>query len=90
MGSVPARPLAHVDGVVIAVRVAEAQHQPARHIAAKGVDQLLLHEAHRRGAQDDDPLIVEADDAEVGPEVEQFGELEVSNVLRKHLGLIAL
>jgi len=86
----PLGPLSHVDSVVVAVGVAEPQHNPARNITAERVDQLLLHEPHRRGAQDDDTLIVQADDAEIRPEVEQFGELEVSDVLRLHGGMTAL
>jgi hypothetical protein len=66
---------------VVAVGVAEAQHHAARDVAAEGVDQLLLHEAHRGGAQDDDTLIVKANDAEVGPEVEQLGQLKTVDVL---------
>ena len=77
----PLRSLAHVDSVVIAVGVAEAQHESARHIATERVDQLLLDEAHGRGAQDDDTLFVEADDAKVGPEVEQFGQLQAVGVI---------
>jgi hypothetical protein len=65
---------------VISVGVAKAQHQPPRDIAAEGVDQLLLHEAHRGSAQDDDTLIVQADDAEVRPEVEQLGQLKAIDV----------
>jgi hypothetical protein len=86
----PLGTLTHVDGVVIAVGVAEPQHHAARNIAAERVDQLLLHEAHRRGTQDDHTLIVQADDAEIRPEVQQFGELEMSDVLRLHDGVTAL
>jgi hypothetical protein len=77
----PLGSLAHVDGVVVAVGVAEPQHQAARDVAAERVDQLLLHEAHGGGAQDDHTLIVEADDAKVWPEIEQLGQLKAVGVL---------
>ena len=75
---------------MIAVGVTEAQHQPARDVAAERVDQLLLHEAHRGGAQDDDALIVEADDAEIRPEIEQLGQLKPIDVVGRHGILVAL
>jgi hypothetical protein len=80
----PLGSLAHVDGVVVAVRVAEAQHHPPRDVTAERVDQLLFHEPHRGGTQDDDTLIVKADDAEVWPEVQQLGQLEAVDGLGGH------
>jgi hypothetical protein len=86
----PLGPLAHVDGVVVTVGVAEPQHEPARDIATQRVDQLLLDKAQRRGAQDDDTLIVEADDAEVRPEIEQLGQLQAVDVVQRHWLQVAL
>jgi hypothetical protein len=86
----PLGPLSHIDGVVVTVGVTESQHHPARNVAAERLDQLLLEEAHRRSTQDDDPLVVQADGAEIRAEVEELGELKMSDVLGGHGGVVAL
>ena len=40
------------------------------------VDELLSQQAHRGRAQDDDALLVQPDDALIGPEIEELGELQ--------------
>ena len=72
----PLRSRAQVDGVVVAVRKAEAQQQPPCGRDAEGVDELLAQQAHRRRAEDHDPLLVQPDDALIRPEVEQLGEVQ--------------
>jgi hypothetical protein len=86
----PPAALAHVHRVVIAVRVTEAQQQTARDVTSQRVDQFFLEQAHRRGAQDDDALVVQADHTQIRPEVQQLAELEAIDVhrLRHEVGAL--
>lgn len=71
----PLRSRAQVDGVVVTVGEAEAQQQPPCRLGADRVDEFLAQQAHRRSAEDHDPLLVQSDDALIRPEVEQLGEV---------------
>jgi hypothetical protein len=62
---------------VVAVGESEPKEDAARRLEPQGVDELLAHQAHRGGAQDDDPLLVRPDDALIGAEVEQLGEMQI-------------
>ena len=73
----PIRALPQIDGVVVTVREPEPHQEAPSRLEPERVDQFLSHQAHRGGAEDDDALLVEPDDALVGPEIEQFGELQI-------------
>ena len=72
----PIRACAQIDGVVVAVGEAEPKQDAPRGLQSERVDELLAHQAHRGRAQDDDSLLVQADDALIRPEIEQFGEVQ--------------
>src|SRR5690606_34819253 len=78
----PRRPIAQVDGIVVAVGIAEPQQQPARDIAAEAVDEFLAQQPHGCCAQNDDALLTQADDAEVRLEVQDLAELEAIRIRR--------
>jgi hypothetical protein len=65
---------------VVPVRKSEPQEQAARRSGAERIDQLFPEQAHRRGAQDHDTLIVEADDALIWAEIEQLREVQLFRI----------
>ena len=73
----PVRAVAQADGVVIPVGVAEPQQQAPRRLESQRVDELLAQQAHRRRAEDDDALLVQPDDALIGPKVQELGQIVV-------------
>jgi hypothetical protein len=73
----PLRSLAQADGVVVAVGVTEAQHQPPGGLQAHRVDELFLQQPHGRRAQDYHPLLVQADHPLVGAQIEHRREIQV-------------
>ena len=73
-GPVRARP--QVDRVVVAIREPESKQDAARGLDAERVDELLAHQPHRRGAEDHDALLVQADDALIRAKIEQFREMQ--------------
>ena len=81
-GSAHCRSVAQADGVVVTVRVAKPQHQAPRRLEPERVDELLAQQAHGRRAQDDDALLVQADDALVGAEIQNLAEVDVLPVRR--------
>ena len=74
----PGGSIAQTDRVVIAIGETEAHEKAARRLRPQRVDQLLPKQSHSRRAEDDDPLLVEPDDAFVRTEFEQFGQLQRS------------
>jgi hypothetical protein len=72
---------------VVTIREPKPHEQTACRLRTERVDQLLSQETHRRRAEDDDALLVEPDDALVGPEVQELGELQATVI---HLFTILL
>ena len=60
--------------------------EPNRHasggLQAQRIDQLLPQQTHRRRAENDDPLLVQADDSLIRPEIEEFCEVQVLPIRR--------
>jgi hypothetical protein len=73
----PLRPFPQVHRIVISVGEPEANRYPSGGLEAQRVDQLFAKESHRRRTQDDDPLIVQADNPLIRTEIEQFCEVQV-------------
>ena len=78
----PLRSVAQTDGIVVPVRVAKPQHQASCCLEPQRVDELLAQQAHGGRAQDDDALLVQPDDALIGAEIENLGEVEVLQIHR--------
>ena len=81
-GTRPVRTRPQVDGIVVSVREPESKQDAPGCLHAKRVDELFSHEAHRRGAEDDDALLVQSNDALIRPKIEQFGEVQLLVVRR--------
>jgi hypothetical protein len=62
---------------VVSVCEAEPKQDAPRGLQPERVDELFAHEAHRSRAQDDDSLLVQSNDALIGPKIEQFREMQV-------------
>ena len=60
---------------MVAVRVAKPQEQAPCRFEAERVDEFLAQQTHGRGAEQDDALLVQADDALIRPKIEQFREM---------------
>ena len=60
----------------------EPKQDAPRRLQPERVDELLSHQAHRGRAQDDDSLLVQANDALIRPKIEQFGEVQIVAVRR--------
>ena len=73
----PIRSRTQIDRVVVSVREPEAKQHAAGCFEPERVDELLSHEAHRGRAEDDDTLLVQSNDPLIGPEIEQFGEVQI-------------
>ena len=73
----PIRACPQIDGVVVSVCEPEPKQDAPRGLQPERVDELLAHEAHRGRAQDDDALLVQSNDALIGPKIEQFGEVQI-------------
>src|SRR5688572_24725275 len=78
----PRRPLTQVHRIVVSVGEPESNRDPPGCLETQRVDQLLAEEAHRRRAQDDDPLLVQSDNPLVWTKVEQFCEVQVPSPRR--------
>ena len=72
----PIRACPQIDGVVVAVGEPEPKEDAPSGLKPERVDELLSHEAHGGRAQDDDALLVQSNDALIGPKIEQFGEVQ--------------
>src|SRR3954464_5306576 len=80
---------------MVPVCVPEAQEQSPRRLDAQCVDEFLAQEAHGRRAEEDDPLLVEPDEALIGSEINELREvvgLDLNRVARRrrvslHAGL---
>jgi hypothetical protein len=71
-----------IDRIVISVREPEPEQHAAGCVQPERVDELLSHETHRGRAEDDYSLLVQPDDALIGPEIEQLREVQVTVVGR--------
>ena len=65
---------------MVSVRVAKPQHQAPRGLEPQRVDEFFAQQPHGSGAQDDDALLVQADDALIRPEIEDLSDMEVSEI----------
>jgi hypothetical protein len=74
----PVRSFAQVDRVVVSVGVPESNRHASRSFESKGIDQLFPQQSHGRRTQDDDPLLVQPDDALVRAKVQQFREMRIA------------
>ena len=89
----PLRSVAQTHRIVVPVRVAKPQEQAPGRLEPQRIDELLAQQAHRRGAENDDPLLVQADDALIRTKVEDLAKMEVFQIDRLgmrqvfHIGL---
>jgi hypothetical protein len=81
-GTTPFGACAQVDGVVIPVREPKPQQEATRRFGSQRVDEFLSHQTHGRCTEDDDTLLVQPNDTLIGPEVEQFGKVQIVTVWR--------
>ena len=81
----PFRAFAQAHGIVVPVCVSKPQHQASRRLESQRVDEFLAQETHRSGAQNDDALLMEADDPLIRAEIEQRGEVEVLEIQRSRV-----
>jgi hypothetical protein len=73
----PVGSLAEIYSIVIPICKPEPNRQASGRLESQGVDQLLPQKTHRSGAKNDDALLMQANDAFIWPEVEQFCEVQV-------------
>ncbi len=73
----PIRACPQIDRVVIAVREPEPKQDATSGLQTQRVDELLSHQAHRGRAENHHALLVQADDALIRSEIEQFGEVQM-------------
>jgi hypothetical protein len=78
--ALPFGPVAQADSVMVPVRVPEPKHQAPGRFRPQRINELLAQQAHRRRAQDDDSLLVQADNTEIRPKIKQFGGIEVLEI----------
>ena len=74
--------IAQAHRIVVPVRVPEPQHQASRRLQSQCVNELLAQETHRGRAQNDDALLMEADDPLVWTEIENLRKVEVLQIHR--------
>jgi hypothetical protein len=60
---------AEIDGIVITVGKTETKKYSSRRFSPESIDELLAHEAHGGGAQNDHALLVQPDDSLVGTKI---------------------
>jgi hypothetical protein len=60
---------------VVPVRVAKPQEQAPRRLEPERVDEFLAKKAHSRGTEQDDTLLVQADDALIGTNIEELRQM---------------
>ena len=60
---------------MVSVGVAKPQEQAPRRLESQRVDEFLAQQAHGRGAEQDDALLVQADDALIRPKIEQLRQM---------------
>ena len=72
----PFGPIAQTDGIMVAIGKPKSQQEPSRGVRSEGVDQLLVQQPHRGSAENDNALLVKANDPLVGTEIQNFGEME--------------
>src|SRR2546426_1135462 len=66
----------------VPARVTKPQHQASRRVEPQGTDELLTQQTPGGRAQDDDPLLVQPDDALIRPEIENLGKVEALQIRR--------
>ena len=69
----PLGSIAQTHRIVIPVRVPKPQHEASSGLQPQGIDQLLAQQTHGGRAEDDDPLLVQPDDALIRAKVENLG-----------------
>ena len=62
---------------MIAIRITKAQKEASCRFKSQGVDELFAQQAHGGRAQDDDTLLVQPDDAQIGPKIEHLRKIEM-------------
>ena len=62
---------------MVSVCKPEPKQDAASCLQAERVDELLSHQAHRGRAEDHDALLVQPNNALVGPKIEQLGEVQI-------------
>ena len=72
--------VAQTHRIVVPVREPEPQDQASRRLEAQRIDEFLAQQSHGGRTQDDNPLLVQADDALIRPKIEKLGEVEVFEV----------
>lgn len=72
----PVRARPQVHGVMVSVGKPESQEQPPGGLESEGINQFLPKQAHGGRAEDHDALVVQPDDTLIGPEIEQFREVQ--------------
>ena len=75
---------------MVSIREPEPQKETSGVVDAKGIDQLFTHQAHCRCAQKHDALLVQSDDALIGPEIKQLSDVKVSEIGRVRQRLACL
>jgi hypothetical protein len=81
----PGGSIAETHRVVITIGETKAHEEAARRLASQRIDQLLPQQSHGGCAEDDHSLLVEPNDAFIGPKVEELRKLQTSIV---HLSTI--
>jgi hypothetical protein len=61
---------------VVSVCEPKPKQNAAGSVEPESVDELLSHEAHRGRAEDDHALLVQPNDALIGPKIEQLGKVQ--------------
>ena len=72
----PVGPIAQTHRIVVPVRIPKPQHQTPGRLEPQGIDELLAQQAHGGRAEDDNPLLVEPDDALIRAEIEHLAEIQ--------------
>src|SRR4051794_31010542 len=78
----PCGPIAQADGVVVPIGETEAHQEAASRFRPERIDQFLSQQAHGGRAEDDHSLLVEPNDALIGPKVEELRQLQTAIVHR--------
>jgi hypothetical protein len=75
---------------VVSIREPEPQKETSGDVEAQGIDQLLTQQPHGGCTQKHDALLVQSDDALIGPEIKQLSDVKVSEIGRVRQRLACL
>ena len=75
-----AAPIAQADRIVVPVRETESHEEAASGLRPQRIDQLLSQQAHGGRAEDHHSLLLEPNDALIGPKIEELRQLQTANV----------